>query len=120
MSTSATDILVVDDEEPIREMLGWMLEDDGHMVRAASDGFQALDFLRTRRLVDIVLSDINMPGMDCLALSRRIKTEFPHVPVLLLSGRPPPAGVRAFIAKPFLSDTLAESSVNATSLRREQ
>lgn len=101
-------ILVVDDEEPIRDLLGWMLGDAGHTVHSAAEGMGALAFLRGNA-VDIVLSDINMPGMDGLELSRRVEAEFPDLPVLLISGRPRPNGVRAFIAKPFRWDTLASA-----------
>lgn len=99
-------ILVVDDEEPVREMLGWMLGDAGHVVHEASSGADALSFLHQQR-VDMVLSDINMPGMDGLELCSLVTAEWPDLPVLLISGRPPPAGVRAFIAKPFRWDVLA-------------
>ena len=100
-------ILVVDDEEPIREMLGWMLGDAGHVVHEASNGADALNFLRSQQRVDMVLSDINMPGMDGLELCSLVTAEWPGLPVLLISGRPPPPGVRAFIAKPFRWDVLA-------------
>lgn len=100
-------ILVVDDEEPIREMLGWMLGDAGHVVHEASNGAAALSFLRSQQRVDMILSDINMPGMDGLELCSLVTAEWPGLPVLLISGRPPPAGVRAFIAKPFRWDVLA-------------
>jgi CheY-like chemotaxis protein len=102
-------ILVVDDEQPIRELLRWMLGDAGHVVYEASEGQEALDFLRGDRSVDIVLSDINMPGMDGLELSKCVWEQWPDLPVLLISGRPPPVGVRAFIAKPFRWDVLANA-----------
>lgn len=110
LSAQPLHILIVDDEEPIRELLFWMLGDAGHVVHMAADGGDALDVLRSHP-VDLVLSDINMPGMDGLELSRRVEAEFPKTPVLLISGRPPPAGVRAFIAKPFRWDTLASAIV---------
>ncbi len=100
-------ILVVDDEQPVRELLCWMLGDAGHVVYEASNGADALSFLRSQHRVDIVLSDINMPGMDGMELCNQVTTEWPGLPVLLISGRPPPAGVRAFIAKPFRWDVLA-------------
>ena len=105
-------ILVVDDEEPVRDLLGWMLEEAGHTVHAEPGGPEALAFLRARKPVDVVLSDVNMPGMDGVVLSRRIEAEFPHLPVLLISGRPSPAGVPAFLPKPFSSDTLAQAIMN--------
>lgn len=106
-SSSPLSILVVDDEQPIRELLGWMLGDAGHAVFEAADGAEALTFLRGEQHIDIVLSDINMPGMDGVELSKRVSAEWPGLPVLLISGRPPPSGVRAFIAKPFRWEVLA-------------
>lgn len=117
-SSISLSVLVVDDEEPIREMLGWMLSDAGHVVHVASDGHEALAFMRKQQPVDIVLSDINMPGMDGLALCRLIETEFPNLPVLLISGRPRPNGVKAFIAKPFRADVLARKIEQLASVVR--
>ena len=100
-------ILVVDDEEPVREVVAWMLQDAGHDVHEAADGFAALDFLRRHGPVDLVISDINMPGIDGLELSARARRCWPGLPVLLISGRPPPCGANPFIPKPFRWDTLA-------------
>ena len=102
-------ILVVDDEQPIRELLRWMLADAGHAVFEAAEGREALALLRTSQPIDIILSDINMPGMDGIELSARVGVEWPCLPVLLISGRPPPPGVRAFIAKPFRWDVLSDA-----------
>lgn len=113
-------ILVVDDEAPIRELLSWMLGDAGHIVYDACDGAKALEFLRGNQRVDIVLSDINMPGIDGIELSNRVRAEWPDLPVLLISGRPPPSGVRAFIAKPFRWDVLATAIAKLAGPRRPQ
>jgi len=86
-----------------------MLGDAGHVVHEAREGKEALDFLRRNGRVDIILSDINMPVMDGVELSNRVQAEWPDLPVLLISGRPPPKGVRAFIAKPFRWEMLAEA-----------
>lgn len=86
-----------------------MLGDAGHTVYEAAEGRSALEFLRSNPTVDIVLSDINMPGMDGIELSKQVWAEWPQLPVLLISGRPPPEGVRAFIAKPFRWDVLANA-----------
>lgn len=104
--SSKLSILIVDDEEPIRDLLGWMLEDHGHTVYPAADGYKALALLRDEKPIDIVLSDINMPGMDGVTLCRVIEAEFPSLPVLLISGRPRPDGIKAFVAKPFRADVL--------------
>ena len=57
--------------------------------------------------MDLVLSDINMPGIDGMELCMRVHERWPDMPVLLISGRPPPNGARPFIPKPFRWDTLA-------------
>ena len=113
-------ILVVDDEQPIRELLRWMLGDAGHVVYEAAEGNEALEFLRQNPPVDIVLSDINMPGMDGIELSKCVWAEWPQLPVLLISGRPPPAGVKAFIAKPFRWDVLANAIATLAGPNRSQ
>ncbi|RYE94184.1 MAG: response regulator [Oxalobacteraceae bacterium] len=123
LATSFTplSILLVDDEEPIRDVLSWMLEDFGHTVHPATDGYKALAFLRVKKPVDIVLSDINMPGMDGVALCRAIEAEFPSLPVLLISGRPRPDGVKAFVAKPFRADILTREIARlASDVRKVQ
>lgn len=100
-------ILVVDDEDLVREVMAWMLQDAGHDVHEAADGNQALDFLADHGPVDLVISDINMPGLDGLELAKRARGRWPDQPILLISGRPPPNGTRPFIPKPFRWETLA-------------
>lgn len=102
-------ILVVDDEDCVREMLCWMLEEAGHIVFEAGDGAQALSFLQEHGPVDIVLSDINMPGIDGVELSCKVRQQWPGLPVLLISGRPPPDNARPFLPKPFRWDTLSHA-----------
>jgi len=58
-------ILIVDDEEALREALGKILEDDGYRVVSAASGEQALEILRDHS-VDLILTDIRMPGMSGL------------------------------------------------------
>lgn len=102
-------ILVVDDEDPVREMLAWMLQDAGHDVHEAANGAQALHFLHEHGPVDLVLSDVNMPGIDGMELCVRVRQEWPELPILLISGRPPPNGARPFIPKPFRWETLSRA-----------
>jgi two-component system alkaline phosphatase synthesis response regulator PhoP len=65
-------ILVVDDEEPIRELLKYNLQKTGFEVKTASDGEQALDIAR-KFLPDVVLLDIMMPKMDGVETCRRLR-----------------------------------------------
>jgi CheY-like chemotaxis protein len=61
-------ILLVDDEEGIRKVLGISLADSGYEVMTAENGEQALQLFRAH-LPPIVLTDIKMPGMDCCSRS---------------------------------------------------
>lgn len=79
-------ILVVDDHAIVREGLQRILEGTPANWRTveASTGLEALDILR-RRPFDVAVVDLSMPGMNGLELLRRVRTEFPRLPVLILS-----------------------------------
>jgi len=78
--------LVVDDQEPNRELLRDLLEADGHEVLEAADGLEALR-LATDRQPDVVLLDVNMPRMDGFEVARRLKAEprTAAIPLLLVT-----------------------------------
>jgi len=78
-------ILVVDDQESMRTLLRDMLEVIGHEVVLADGGDQALSVLRQNEF-DLVLSDLNMPGMDGSALLKAVKSTHPHLPVVIITG----------------------------------
>ena len=78
-------ILLVDDEEDIRDVLGVSIADMGYMVHTAENGDQALEIFRK---IDppIVMTDIKMPGMDGLGLLQMIKRENPETEVIMITG----------------------------------
>ena len=78
-------LLLVDDEEGIRTVLGIALEDRGYEVFLAANGEQALELFR-RHDPAIVLTDIKMPGMDGIELLQRIKNERPETEVIVFTG----------------------------------
>ena len=78
-------ILIVDDEEDIRDVLAIALEDIGYTVCFAENGAIALDIFKSKR-PDIVITDIKMPVMDGIELLRRIKRESPLTAVLIITG----------------------------------
>ena len=78
-------ILVVDDEKDIREALGGVLSDEGYEVVHAKSGEDAMAALGASQ-VDIVLLDIWMPGIDGVETLTRIKSDHPHIPVIMISG----------------------------------
>lgn len=78
-------ILIVDDEEGIRKVLGIALSDMGYEVLTAENGAAALRVFKAAR-PPIVLTDIKMPGMDGIELLRRIKQERPETEVIMITG----------------------------------
>lgn len=77
-------ILVVDDEENIRELYRDELVEQGFEVELAEDGFEALKKLDTF-LPDLVTLDVKMPGIDGIEVLRRIREKNVNIPVLLLT-----------------------------------
>lgn len=96
-------VLVVEDEAAVRLLIVMHLEESGFCVIEAASAEQAIARL-TEDDAAVVFSDIEMPGaMDGVDLARWIARERPRSKVLLTSGRPVPAAVRAwpFVAKPY-------------------
>ena len=77
--------MVVDDSPTTRSILRNVFTAAGYMVRTASDGVDALERLRTQ-LVDLVVSDVEMPRMNGLDLTRHIKSKL-GLPVILVTGK---------------------------------
>ena len=78
-------ILIVDDEEALREGLGRVLEDEGYKVIAAGSGEQALAMLPNHH-VDLILTDIRMPGMSGLELLKKVREINRTLGVIILTG----------------------------------
>ena len=78
-------ILLVDDEEGIRTVLGITLADYGYAVLKAASGGEALQIFREQTPA-IVLTDIKMPGMDGIQVLRKIKEESPDTEVIMITG----------------------------------
>ncbi len=81
----ATRLLLADDEEGIRKVLGISLADSGYDVVTAENGDKALELFRELR-PQIVLTDIKMPGMDGIELLQTIKQENPDTEVIMITG----------------------------------
>lgn len=112
MSRADGAILVVDDDEGVREGMRALLESEGYAVATASDGAEAIEKLREGE-VRLVLLDLAMPGVDGWQFLARRESEagFPRVPVVLLSGLPfirDAPGVADFIRKPIDSARLLD------------
>jgi CheY-like chemotaxis protein len=83
------DVLIVDDEQDVRDFLSDLLTDQGYSVRTAVDGIQAMEMLK-REKPDLILLDLLMPKETGTDLYRKIhrRKEFSSVPVIVISGLP--------------------------------
>jgi DNA-binding NtrC family response regulator len=80
-------ILIVDDELLIRDLLYDFFLGRGWDVSVADGGQKAIDFLRNQDY-DIVLTDLKMPDMDGMDLTGRVKSLYPDIPVIIMTGYP--------------------------------
>ncbi len=84
--TGAGTILIVEDEDAVRLFGARALRNKGYKVLEARDGEGALDILHGEPQVDVLVSDVVMPGMDGATLARLVKMERPGIRVILMSG----------------------------------
>jgi len=85
-NTAAARILVVDDEDVLRDMLGDALRLSGFEVLEASDGSKALALLQ-KETVDLIVSDVNMPGMDGYEMLTHLRAQGDNTPAIMLTAR---------------------------------
>src|SRR5271156_5274232 len=85
MSPKETRLLIVDDDALICESLSFILAESGCRVRSSADGFSALVELRNE-VPDILLSDLNMPGMSGFELLSVVRRRIPEIYVIATSG----------------------------------
>jgi len=104
-------VLVVDDELFVRMMAVDVIRDAGYETLDAVDADEAIAMLEDQPDIDVVFTDIKMPGsMDGLGLARTLRTRWPAIRVLLTSGHvtAPEMGDEAFIPKPYRASALTE------------
>lgn len=83
---SVKTILLVEDDDVVRELTAEVLGEFGYRVHALRDGPSALDLLRSGQRVDLLMSDIGLPGMDGRELVETARQLQPTLPVLFASG----------------------------------
>jgi two-component system chemotaxis response regulator CheY len=108
-------ILAVDDSASMRQMVAFTLKGAGHNVTEAADGNEALNIAKSTKF-DLVLSDVNMPNMDGISLTKELRTlpDFKFTPILILTTEAglskkqdgKAAGATGWIVKPFNPDQL--------------
>ena len=119
------DVLVVDDDDIVRASVAGAIANAGHRVAEASDGAEALSLLASRAF-DLAVCDVQMPGMDGLALFRRLRHDSPGTAVVMMTtfGKIPDAvdtlrgGAIDYVTKPFDPDAFAHDVVGPIAQRR--
>lgn len=111
-ATRSLDILLVDDEQLVRDGIAMLLRELGHRVVEAGGAAEALDKIQNGLQVDVVVTDYKMPRMDGAEMARRLHGWQPQLPVLLITGYSGPAGDTvglARLAKPFRQADIARA-----------
>ncbi len=122
-------ILVVDDEAMIRDLCSHILSAEGYQVTTASNGMAALEELG-RSAIDLMITDIKMPGMDGLELFEQVKAGTQDVVTIFITGHGTldtaieslMRGVDGFILKPFAEKELlgaVDRAINSSRLKKE-
>lgn len=118
-------MLIVDDDEIVREFAGHAMRRAGWTSLVAADGYEALAVWRSHHdEIDVVLTDLNMPGLNGLELARRIRAETNPPPIVVMTGHVDArvgAALRtgefsSLVAKPFPIETL-QATVMAAVVR---
>lgn len=113
-------VLVVDDEESIREFLEIMLRKEGYEVTCAEDGQKALETIK-KKSIDLVISDLQMPNMTGIELLRQVRDQYPEMLFMMITafGTTETAveamklGAYDYITKPFKIDEVRINIANA-------
>jgi putative nucleotidyltransferase with HDIG domain len=122
-------ILVVDDEAMIRDLCSHILSAEGYQVTTASNGMAALEELG-RSAIDLMITDIKMPGIDGLELFEQVKARTQDVVTIFITGHGTldtaieslMRGVDGFILKPFTEEELVgavDRAINSSRLKKE-
>jgi two-component system, cell cycle sensor histidine kinase and response regulator CckA len=104
-------ILVVDDEQAIRELVGRVLERQGHKVILCQSAVEAL---AAPAPIDLLLVDLIIPDVNGRQITEQLRARWPSLPVVVMSGYPPdrgtmPSAPAAFLQKPMLPSAVVEA-----------
>lgn len=124
----STRILIIEDEEGIRDTLTELLQLNGYEVRTASNGLEALLNIRYHR-PEVIITDLMMPVMDGIEFLRKLKKDpnWNHVPVIMISAKSQPedrlpalqSGADAYLIKPFEIKELATLVKEMLTLKKQ-
>jgi two-component system cell cycle sensor histidine kinase/response regulator CckA len=115
-------VLLVDDEPAVRRVAGMALERAGHELLLAAGGHEALELLSTNPRIDLLVTDLVMPGMNGKELAEHVRSRYPGLPVLYISGfadevlgSPLAPGTVDILEKPFAPSALTQRVAAALS-----
>jgi two-component system, cell cycle response regulator CpdR len=121
-------VLIADDEDSMRSLVARAIGMDGHTIVTAQDGAEALEILiRESGAFDLLLTDIQMPVMDGIALALTAARDFPDLTILLMTGfadqRERASGLNAIVhdvvTKPFSVADIRTAVADALASRRK-
>jgi two-component system, cell cycle sensor histidine kinase and response regulator CckA len=101
-------VLVVDDQDVVRDVIRLTLEGAGYTVLDAASPNDALALVRENGPIDLLVTDVVMPEMDAFELADRVVSELPGIRVLYTSGYTDAGAEGPFIQKPFTPAELVE------------
>jgi signal transduction histidine kinase len=112
-SRGSATVLLVDDDDAVRATTADVLGGLGYGVKQAADGLAALELLNTDSAIDLLLTDVVMPGMSGPELARRVSSTRPNLPIIFISGYADPEGLAGdslgrLVRKPFRAAELQE------------
>ncbi|WP_461210580.1 response regulator [Desulfocurvus sp. DL9XJH121] len=121
-------VLLVDDEQGFLDAMAKRLDKRGLKVKTATSGQEALDALQADDLVEVVVLDVKMPGLDGIETLQRIKADQPMVEVIMLTGHATVEtaiegmrrGAFDYLMKPCEVEVLMDKIAQAGARRREQ
>jgi two-component system chemotaxis response regulator CheY len=112
----AKNILIVDDSESIREVVGLALRSEGYNVIVGVDGQHGLELLLENKNVNLIISDLNMPRLDGISFLKEVRKldAFKYLPILILTTESQEtkkieaknSGATGWIIKPFVKEKL--------------
>ena len=113
-------ILLVDDDDAVRQVTALMIEDMGYQVVEAGSGGAALEIIESGAQLDLVLLDFAMPGMNGVELARQVQIKRPSLPFLFITGFADQSALSGvsetfIVGKPFVDDELTRKIQNALS-----
>ena len=116
--SSRASVLLVDDDSAVRATTADVLGGLGYTVSQASSGREALDLLDAGSTIDVLLTDVVMPGMSGITLARRVRERWPQLPIVFISGYAEPEEIAGeqlgrLVRKPFAANDLRKQLEDA-------